>query len=153
MHARDGMAFVHAVMCARASHLRTTTSQLIAPRIRGCRPAARPGAALSRYSSAPSYDLNARAGPPQTHACAWSVHAASWRSRGGVRGGRRRAGRCPSHVAPCSRRDRRGGRMCVHAAASFHNPPRLAMFRALHWPCISRRRSGGGRRAAAVRAR
>lgn len=32
------------------------------------------------------------------------------------RGGRRRAGRCPSHVAPCSRRDRRGGRMCVHAA-------------------------------------
>ena len=55
-----------------------------------------------------------------------------------ARGGRRRAGRCPSHVAPCSRRGRRGGRMCVHAASFHsHNPPRLAtMFPALHWPGV-----------------
>lgn len=66
-------------------------------------------------------------------------------------GGRRRAGRCPSHVAPCSRRGRRGGRMCVHAASFHsHNPPRLAsMFPALHWPGVDAVETGG----AASRAR
>jgi hypothetical protein len=121
--------------CARAPHIRTTTSL----------PASSASAALSRYSSAPAsydYDLAKRARGATTGArmrldCPRSImEERSMTMR--ARGGRRRAGRCPSHVAPCSRRGRRGERMCVHAASFHsHNPPRLAsMFPALHWPDV-----------------
>jgi hypothetical protein len=120
-----------AVMCARAPH---PNHHL---------PASSASAALSRYSSAPSYDydLAKRARGATTGArmrldCPRSIMEELEIDES--EGGRRRAGRCPSHVAPCSRRGRRGGRMCVHAASFHsHNPPRLAtMFPALHWPGV-----------------
>jgi len=154
MHARDGMAFVHAVMCARASHLRTTTSLLIAPRIRGCRPAARPGAALSRYSSAPSYDLNARAQGHhrRTHAPGVSTQhhgdrEAEWEGAaagpGAARRTLRRAAGATAEAGACAC-------MLLRRSTTPHASPCSAH---CIGPCIGRRRSGGGRRAAAVRAR
>jgi hypothetical protein len=116
-NARDGMAFVDAVMCAGASGPSEPppSSAPIRPRTAGRQPGR---ARLSRDIRAP-LGLRLRLQPKRargttTHArmrleCPRSIMEIE-------RGGRRRAGRCPSHVAPCSRRDRRGGRMCVHAA-------------------------------------
>ena len=153
------MAFVHAVMCARVPspdhHLPASSARASAAAGR------QPGRArLSRDIRAPpSYDLNARArggaGPPQTHACALECPRSimSWRSRERERErGRAAAGQgaaCPSHVAPCSRRDRRGGahvRACCGVAFHSHSnlpraPPCSAHFIG-PWP--STQRSGGG---------